>query len=124
MGTLLPPDAVDIVPDSVSEAEFSLLGDTFEAVPAPVPEAPPLVGDTVLPLPPAREEVPLIIVAVLLPLAPPLDAVALPPPMVGLTLALSVLVTDGLPIPALLLAEFGLEDAVVADGHTVGPGAP
>ena len=113
------------MPDSVSEAEYSLLGDTTEAVPAPVPEAsPPLVGDAVLPLPPAREEVPLIIVAVSLPLAPPLDAVAMPPPMVGLTLPLSVLVTDGLPIPALLPAEFGLEDAVFADGHTVGPGAP
>ena len=108
----------------VAEAKFSLPGDAFEALSAPVPKAPPLVGDDVLPLPLAREGVPLVIVAVSLPSVPPLDAAALPAPVVGPTLALSLLVIDELSLPVLLLADFALDDAVLVDGHIVGPGVP
>ena len=112
------------MPAPVSEAEFPLLDDTYEEFPAPVSEAPPLLGDTVLLIPLAREGVPLIIVAVSLPLGSPLDAVALPPAVGRLRIPLSVPVTDGTPVPALLLFKFELKDAVFADGHNVGPGAP
>ena len=99
---------VDRVSAPVSNDKFPLLGNIFEAAPAPVLEVPPLVGETRLPLPSTRVEVPVIVVAVSLPLAPPPDAVALPPPVVGLMLPLSVFVKNGLPFPSLLLVEFRL----------------
>ena len=52
---LLAPGAVDLVPHSVSEPEVPSLDDTFEAIPVPVPKAPPLVGATVMPLPLGKE---------------------------------------------------------------------
>ena len=112
------------MPGPVSEAGFPMLDDVFETIPAPVLETLPLLDDTVMPLPPGREEVLYLMVAVSLPVGLSPDVVALPPPLVGLPEPLLMLVTDGVPTPALLLGEFGLAIIVFTDAHTVGPGAP
>ena len=124
LGRLLPPGAVDLVPCPVSEAEFSLLDDVFEAIPANMLETLPLVGDTIIPLPPGREEVLYFIGAVPLPVGVLLNVVALLPPIVGLPRPFPMLVTDGIPTPALLSVEFGVAGIALAEGHTVGPRAP
>ena len=83
------------MPGPFCEAEFSLLDDVFEAVPAPVLGV-LLEVDTVMPLPHGREEVSFLIIAVSLLVALPTNVVALPPSMIGLPLPLPVLVTDGI----------------------------
>ena len=124
LSRLLPPGTVDLVLGPVSGVGLLLLDDVFEAIPIPVIETPPLVGDTVMPLPFGSEEVPFLVAAVSPPVALPPALVALPPPLIGFPMPLLMLVTGGLPTPALLSIEFGLADKVFADGHIVGPGAP